>query len=232
MNTWSNLYRPVMCVVMAMSTAAAVAQWAAPDDHGNDPSTATDLNLGETSTGEVYGIDEDYFRFDLPRRTTVVLSSTGSGRTTLLRLDAGSETCLAVHNHLRGATRRELPEGTYYLRVSGSGEQGVYETAVHEAAPDDHGGTPETATELPVGASVSGEIETAGDTDFFRIELSEPTNLEMSGLALEASEAIRICEPEQRDFDLALVGSEGGGDGFLRRGELGGGHVLPGHSLA
>ena len=218
MNTWSNLYRPVMCVVMAMSNAAAVAQ-RAPDDHGNDPSTATDLNLGETATGEVYGIDEDYFRFDLPRRTTVVLSGTGPASTMLLRMNGESETCLAIHSHGFDATRRELPEGTYHLRVSGAGEQGVYETAVHEAAPDDHGGVPETATELPVGASVGGEIETAGDTDFFRIELSERATLEFFGVGVETSQA-GICEPEPRLFYFALADGDGDGDRGWNRFEL------------
>ena len=216
MGTMSNLYRVPTCVVVALFAAVAVAQRSTgPDDHGDDPSTATDLNPGGTAAGEIDpGYDQDFFRLDLPRRTTVAVSSTGSGEgqglaASLLRTVGQYETCLAIHNHGRGATRRELAEGTYYLKVSSFELGGRYEVAVREVAPDDHGGMPETATELALGATVSGEIEPAGDTDFFRLELSERTTLEVSGLGVERSQAVRICEPERRDVDFALTDREG-----------------------
>ncbi len=80
---------------------------------------------------------------------------------------------------------------------------------MREVAPDDHGGMPETATELALGATVSGEIDPAGDTDFFRLELSERTTLEVSGVGVERSQAVRICEPERRDFDFVLADVDG-----------------------
>ena len=187
-----------------------------PDDHSDDPSTTTILILGETVTGEIDpAYDEDYFRLDLPRRMTIGISGTPddgqSLATSLLRMEGETETCLGIHIHGRQITRRELPAGTYYLGVSNiQPYSGVYELSVRDVGPDDHGGLPETATELPLGATLSGTIDPAGDTDFFRIELPERTTLEVSGAGVDQSQAVRICEPEQRDFDFALLDDEGG----------------------
>ena len=167
-------------------------------------------------TGEIDpAFDKDYFRLDLPRRTTIAISGTPddgqSLATSLLRMEGEYETCLGIHIHGRRITRRELPGGTYYLGVSNiQPDSGVYEVSVREVGPDDHGGLPETATELPLGATLGGAIDPAGDTDFFRIELPERTTLEVSGVGVERSQAVRICEPERRDFDFALVDDEGG----------------------
>lgn len=207
--------------LLALLTASAVAQESAGlDEHGDDPSTATHLNLGERAKGIVDGNDEDYFRLDLPRKTTVAFSGTGSGATTLLRMDGEHETCLASHFQGQGTTRRELAQGAYFLRVTGFGQGESYDLLVHEAAPDDHGDMPETATELPLGASVSGEIDQAGDIDFFRLELSKRTALEIVGQGLELALPIRICDPEQRDLDFALAGGDGAGESAWFRREL------------
>ena len=212
MDTMSVRYRASTYVAVALFAVAAVAQRSTRlDDHGDDPSTATALNPGETATGEIDpGYDEDNFRLDLPRKATVAVSSTSSGdgqglAARLLRTGREYETCLAIHNHGRGATRRELSEGTYYLRMSSFGQGRVYEVAVREVAPDDHGGMPETATDLDLGATLSGEIDPAGDTDFFRIELPGRTTLEVSGVGVERFQGPWICEPERRDVDFALA---------------------------
>lgn len=221
MGTSTVMYRTLAYVAGAVFTAAALAQPLADiDDHGDDPSTATVLGLGETATGAVDRIDEDFFHLDLPRRTTVVLSGTGSVSTTLLHRGEDYESCLAIHIHGRSPTRRELAEGTYYLKVSDSGQSQSYELAVHEAAPDDHGDMPETATEIALDASVNGEIDPVGDTDFFRFELSERTTVEVFGSGVERYQSVRICEPEQRDFDFALADDVGASDHNWRRREL------------
>ena len=46
--------------------------------------------------------------------------------------------------------------------------------------PDDHGSDPETATAIPLGSEVDGELETAGDQDFFRIEVTGRGTLTIS----------------------------------------------------
>lgn len=211
MSTSSNLYRVLTALAAAFFAVTAVAQPSMDfDDHGDDPSTATDLNLGETVSGEIHSrYDEDYFRLDLPRRTTVAVLGTpddGQGlATSLLRMGDEYETCLGIHIHGREAMLRELPGGTHYLSVANNQpDSGVYELSVREVGPDDHGGSPETAANLPLGATLSGTIEPVGDTDFFRLELSRRTTLEAYGVGVQVSQAIRICEPEQRDFDFVL----------------------------
>ena len=42
---------------------------------------------------------------------------------------------------------------------------------------DDHGDTPSAATDLAVGSSQSGQIETGGDVDYFRVQVSESGEL-------------------------------------------------------
>ena len=212
MNASGNLHRVSTFAVPMLLAVVSIGQPSTSiDDHGNDPSTATILNLGETATGEIDPAhDEDHFRLDLSHRTTIAISGTTedgqSIATSLLRMEGEVETCLGIHIHGRQTTRRELPGGTYYLAVSNiQPDSGVYELSVLEAGPDDHGGMPETATELPLGTTLGGAIDPAGDTDIFRIELPERTTLEVSGVSVERSQAVRICEPEQRDFDFVLV---------------------------
>ena len=220
----SSIRKRISTFVVALCFAAmAVAHPSTDlDDHGDDPSTATGMSLGETASGEIDpGHDEDYFRLDLPRRATVAISGTRdkgqSLATSLLRMEGEYETCLAIHIHGRDPTRRELPRGTYYLNVSNiQPESGLYGLTVREVGRDDHGGLPETATDLALGTTVSGTIEPAGDTDFFRLELPKRTTLEVAGAGAEPSPAVRICEPERRDFDFALTDGDGEG-GWSRR---------------
>ena len=219
----SILFRVSTYAVAASLGAVAFGQQpAGPDDHGDDPSTATGLNLGETAAGEINTrYDEDYFRLDLPSRARLEISGMRDGlglSTTLFELQGGIQTCLAIHNHGSRATRRALAEGTYYLQVSSFGQGRFYEVGLREVGPDDHGDMPETATALTPGETVNGVIDPAGDTDFFRVDLSERTTLEVSGVDVERSQAVRICEPERRDFDFALT--DGVGEAGWSRREL------------
>ena len=204
MDTMSVRYRASTYVAVALFAVAAVAQRSTSlDDHGDDPSTATALNPGETATGEIDpGYDEDYFRLDLPRRATVAVSGTsddGQGLATrLLRMEGDYETCLAIHNHGVGATRRELAEGTYYLRVSSFDQGRVYEVALREVAPDDHGDSPASATPLALGQSATGDIEPRGDLDYFRFELPRWMDVTVSASA-DAGIDFMLADANGRD---------------------------------
>ena len=190
MSTSSHLYRTSTFVVPMLLSGVSAAQPATDlDDHGNDPSTATILNLGETVTGEIDpAYDEDYFRLDLPRRTTIAISGTPddgqSLATSLLRMEGEYETCLGIHIHGRQITRRELPGGTYYLGVSNiQPDSGVYEVSVREVGPDDHGDAPFSATPLALGETAAGDIEPRGDLDYFRFDLPRRMDVTVSARA-------------------------------------------------
>ena len=73
--------------------------------------------------------------------------------------------------------------GTYYYGAcvqSVRGERntdnncstGVQVTVGRSGGGDDHGDTPSSATDLAVGGSQSGQIETGGDVDYFRVAVS------------------------------------------------------------
>ena len=73
--------------------------------------------------------------------------------------------------------------GTYYYGAcvqSVSGESntdnncspGVQVTVDRSGGGDDHGDTPSAATDLAMGSSRSGQLETGGDVDYFRVQIS------------------------------------------------------------
>ena len=77
--------------------------------------------------------------------------------------------------------------GTYYYGAcvqSVSGESNTdnncsagVSVTVGRGSGDDHGDTPSSATALAVGSSQSGQLETGGDVDYFRVEVSASGDL-------------------------------------------------------
>ena len=106
-----------------------------PDDHGNDPSTATEVNLGQTAACAIDpGHDEDYFRLELEQRATVVVAVTGFAEFGAL-IDVDGEV-VSEMERLPGRSELQLSgdldAGTYYVAV-GSGEMtGRYEIVMRE----------------------------------------------------------------------------------------------------
>ena len=164
------------CVVGLVSTSIVRAQ----DDHGNTPETATPLAIGSSQSGVIEtGDDDDYFRLDVAEATSALLFTTGS-LDTYGTLFSESGSWLAEDDDsgdgFNFQIAYDLDPGVYYLKVRSFGTNvGSYVVEAAIAPSDDHGDTPETATPLAFGSSQSGEIETGGDVDYFRLDITEAT---------------------------------------------------------
>ena len=76
-----------------------------------------------------------------------------------------------------------LSNGTEYdvqVRAVNANGDGPWSTTA-TGTPDDHGGTRETATTLQVGTDVEGAMDTDGDVDYFKFELTQASNVIIQG---------------------------------------------------
>ena len=167
------------------------------DDHGNDSSSATAVDIPSTTAGTLDAGDQDFFRIDIGEAGSLTLESTGTTDTYGILYD-GDGTELARDDD--GGTgqnfrisRDSLQPGTYHLllRAFGPAVSGDYSLTVSGSAQpptgdafqsesasageasstaDDHGDDPATATPLAIPSTTAGEIG-AGDKDYFRIDV-------------------------------------------------------------
>ena len=167
------------------------------DDHGDTRADATVLPLVGSVSGVIEGEgaietgdDVDVFRVDVTLSGTLTVSTTGS-LDTLGVLQGSDGTRLASDDDAGPGTNFEIAHtvgpGTYYIRVTSVGTHtGSYTLMVRMAgAPppppaDDHGDTRADATVLPVGGSVTGEIEVGDDVDVFRVDAAQAGTLTIS----------------------------------------------------
>ncbi len=147
------------------------------DDHSNTRSGATSLSLGSSRSGQIEtGGDVDYFRVQVSTSGTLTVYTTGNIDTYgTLQNSSGS----ALENDdddgdgRNFSIARAVSAGTYYVEVKGlhSGVTGSY-TLHARFVRDDHSNTRSGATSLSLGGSRSGQIETGGDVDYFRVQVS------------------------------------------------------------
>ena len=162
------------------------------DDHGQYFDTATTLLLGDSAAGRIDpGYDRDVFKLDLSGTsgtTDVWIYTTGELDTRGWLYDSNGD--LLVFNddsYIVGREygfnlRRNLSSGVYYLSVrSWAGAIGPY--TLHAVAVADPGNTTGTATTLNLDPPTPGTIDTAGDSDYFRLVLAESKNLVVYALS-------------------------------------------------
>lgn len=149
------------------------------DDHGDTPATATAIvpRRWEAQLGDRADVDVFAFRVVAGRiyRFTCNAPFFGYDSTCAVRLlDATGESIASTG--LSWQAGYEAPAtGIVYAEVrhaTASNEFPVtYVYALEDVGPDDHGDTPETATELlPLGTPFEAQIEQAGDVDVFAFE--------------------------------------------------------------
>ena len=167
------------------------------DDHGNEHWQASPLEIGTAVSGRIeHASDVDYFRVELSEPTLAAIYTTGS-LDTLGSLRDSANAKLAGDDDggegLNFQIEAILDAGIHYVRVESYHDvEGSYtlhvERRTGNGAPgglpppspgDDHGNEPSQATPLPIGTSVAGQIEQSDDVDYFRLELSEPTKVEI-----------------------------------------------------
>ena len=181
----------ILCFIL--NTGSSMAQ--PSDDHGNTSATATALTLGTTVTGVIDPADDqDTFTFEIPVGIEVIdvwiytegsISDTVGGLfdSSLNQIAFNDDSPLsATSSHFYiGAS---LVPGTYYVLVSGNGEDtGAY--SLHTMTGEDQGDTREESSSIDVGATADGIIGSPRDSDLFKIELSTRADIVMytSGIA-------------------------------------------------
>ena len=149
------------------------------------------VDVGASATGTFAGHDRDFFGVDLEAGKTYQIdvegADTGRGtvadpRVSLLdasRTEVGLDDNSGVGKNAR-MIHTPTAAGTYYLQASG--RDGTYTLSVREVPPpDDSANVSEGDTDLPadtttsgrvqVGGSVTGEIDSETDKDWFKVEL-------------------------------------------------------------
>ena len=169
------------------------------DDHGDNPATATEIDIGSSIEGKLAtkngGLrDSDYFRVVVSKTAMLAFYTTGSINT-IGGLYASNGVSRIPTNHQRAADDNfkitmELAPGTYYLEVtpyrndegeSDEGDYTLYIVSEEFFKIDYHGDDPATATEIGIGSSIEGKltIKSGGsqDVDYFRVVVSETATL-------------------------------------------------------
>ncbi|RIX44184.1 MAG: hypothetical protein D3M94_15915 [Rhodocyclales bacterium GT-UBC] len=155
------------------------------DDYGQTAGTAGSIAVGAALAGSIETAnDEDWFAINLTagQRYTFNLDSAASGGLgdPLLGLVTASGTVLAVNDDANGLasqiTYTPTASGTYYLLATAaySNMTGNYilRTSVAAAAQDDYAASSATTGSLAIGGSATGQIERAGDADWFAVNLT------------------------------------------------------------
>ena len=174
---------------LVLDTIGAKAQTV--DDHGNFLNNATNLPLGSSISGRInYGDDRDIFRLDLSGRsgnTDVWMYTTGDFDTFGALYDSSPTLLVSNNNGLINPNwfnfhlRMNLQPGIYYVVVENADFVSTGNYILHAEAVTDPGNTTANAKLLNLDVATGGSIDSADDTDYFRIDLSANTNLILYG---------------------------------------------------
>ena len=190
LRVWKVLL-PAGCIFLGLVLSADRPSAQAADDHGGWFDSATNLPLGSSVSGRIdHGEDWDFFRLDLsgrPGSTDVWIYTTGNLDTEGWLYDS-SENPIATSEDGRIGGRWNfhirwvLPRGVYYVAVGGQTDSETNQRPtgnyrLYARAATDPGSTGGTATRLEVNSMAPGTIDTARDSDYFRMDLSETRNL-------------------------------------------------------
>jgi hypothetical protein len=231
---FSGLRTPILILVIVSSlvlSAGDVGGQTVEDDHGDSYDTATLIELGSSLSGRIDpGDDRDLFKIDL---------SDASGDTDLwvythdpdqdvpfdtfggLYDSAGNLIELNDDGFLQDSLRSfgirsVVPPGVYYVIVVGySGDPGDY--TFYAQAVDNPGSTIETAKPLVLGSQDGGRIDTLDDTDFFKLDFTEPTHVVIDTRSADISplDAVLLdADGEEISSNFALLRLSGFGSFF------------------
>ena len=155
---------------------------ATPADHGDTQATATSVTAG----ARVWGVidpsdDEDYFSFTVSSTADYWVYTRGDLDTVGELLDSNG---VELESDDYGAVLPnpdaffmwdKLSAGTYYVKVTGYGATDE-PYVLRVRALTEGGGWPSAPT-VPINGSASGTIDPEDDTDSFKIQLSETTEV-------------------------------------------------------
>jgi len=145
------------------------------DDHGNTLSDATPM----AEAGHIYEVS----------------CSTSAFNCDLVLMDAAGTTVASdTFTSTSALVRVELNTGGVKL-ISGSGAYGSYSYRLNDRGVDQHSDTFAGATVLTLGTATAGNIEIAGDLDFFAVNLVSGTSYTVTPTGITVS--ILVYAPNQ-----------------------------------
>jgi hypothetical protein len=168
------------CTVSVRETSAAT------DDHGNEPRSATRVDVGATTPGEIEAPDDvDFFRFYAEEGQAYLLRVEHRGiGDTVLEVWNPQGTQKIAEDDDSGENRQPRlrwlapATGYYFLKVRPfSGGTGQYAVIIEttESAADAVGEIPARAGTLAIGMPVEQSIDPADDRDMFAFEAAAGT---------------------------------------------------------
>ena len=158
-------------------------------------SNAATLNLDSSASATIDPEeDEDYFKLELSAATEVAIRASGYPDT-VGELQRSNGTVIASNDdgylpggRLNFLIRESLQAGTYYVKVSSFAEISDGPYSIYAAAITEPGSAKADAQPLTLGGAAGGNIDPAGDEDYFSLTLAETTYLTIGG----ASEVMSI----------------------------------------
>lgn len=213
------------------SYTLAVTQSAGPaaiqDDYVASALTTGTVTVGGTASGTVEeSYDNDWFRVSLSANTTYEIALNGTSLNDPFLELYDSSGVLLTSDDDSGTDNNSLisfaptTSGTFYLGARGySSATGSYSLNVTQGSTvttpvtDDYAGDSSTTGSLSSGSQTTGNIESVGDQDWFRISLSTGTRYQF-GLRGTGTSG-NLGEPGLRLFDSSgtLVGEANGSVG-------------------
>ena len=155
---------------------------ATPADHGNTRAAATSVTAGANVWGAIDPADdEDYFSFSVSRTADYWIHTLGDLDTVGELLDSNGMSIESDdYSGVLPSTDnfflwRKLQSGTYYIKVTGYGSTDEpYILSVREIT---DATSRSNAATLEINGSASGTIDPEDDQDYFKLELSETTEV-------------------------------------------------------
>ena len=190
---------------------------ATPADHGDTRAAATSVTAGARVWGAIDpAADEDYFSFSVSRTADYWIYSLGDLDTVGELLDSGG---MSIDISDRGGVLpnpdnfflwQRLQSGTYYIKVTGYGSTDEpYVLRIREFRDTT---SRSNAATLNLNGSASATIDPEDDEDYFKLELSETTEV-----AIRASGFPDTVGELQRSNGTEIASND---DGYLPGGRL------------
>ena len=174
-------------------------------------SNAATLNLDGSASGTIDPEDDaDYFKLELSAATEVAIRGSGFPDT-IGELQRSNGRVIAYNDdgYLPGGIRnflirKGLAAGVYYVKVRSFGDSdGPY--SVYASAITEPGSTEADAQPLTLGVAAGGNIEPAGDQDYFSLTLTETTYLTIGGVSKVTSISAGLTDENDLPAPLDLT---------------------------
>ena len=175
------------------------------DDHGATPDGSGSIAIESSIEGDLEAVgDLDWFKVELEADKSYSFDLVGITLDDpfLILRDANGSMITSDDDSGEGMGSRIIfsPEssGIFYLEASAYADQftGKYSISAYENTikpepepepEDDHGATPDRSGSIAIGSSIEGDLEAAGDLDWFKVELEadKSYSFDLVGITLD-----------------------------------------------